>query len=132
MPSLFSKIIKGEIPAYKVFENEYVFAFLDIFPVKLGHTLVVPKIEVDYFVDVPEPYYSAVFQAAQKISPAIQRATGCKRIGTAVIGLEVPHFHYHLIPLTKVSDLNFTAKESPSQAALEEMQRKILGFLPES
>ena len=129
MPSIFTKIMKGEIPSYKVYEDEHVFAFLDIFPVKLGHTLVVPKVEIDYFVDVPEPHYSAVFIAAKKLAPAIQRATGCKRIGTAVIGLEVPHFHYHLIPLTKVSDLDFGAKESPKPEALAAMQKQILGYL---
>ena len=71
MPSIFTKIMKGEIPSYKVYEDEHVFAFLDIFPVKLGHTLVVPKVEIDYFVDVPEPHYSAVFIAAKKLAPAI-------------------------------------------------------------
>ena len=129
MPTIFTKIIRGELPSYKVFEDEHVIAFLDIFPVKLGHTLVVPKVEVDYFVDVPEPYYSAVFRSAQKIAPAIQKATGCRRVGTAVIGLEVPHFHYHLIPLAKIDDLNFAHKEAPSPEALAAMQKKIIGYL---
>lgn len=80
MATLFSKIIAGEIPSYKIYEDKYVFAFLDIFPAKPGHVLIVPKVEVDYFVDVPEPYYSAVFQAAKKISKAIQSATGCLRV----------------------------------------------------
>lgn len=129
MATIFTKILQGEIPSYKIYEDEYVFAFLDIFPVKLGHTLVVPKVEVDYFVNVPEPHYSAVFRAAQKIAPAIQKATGCKRVGTAVIGLEVPHFHYHLIPLDSVGDLSFAKKESPKPEALAAMQKKILGAL---
>jgi histidine triad (HIT) family protein len=80
MSSLFTKIINGEIPCFKIYEDEYTFAFLDILPVKAGHTLIVPKIEVDYFVDVPEPYYSAVFHTAKKITPAIQQATGCARV----------------------------------------------------
>jgi histidine triad (HIT) family protein len=75
MSSLFTKIINGEIPSFKIYEDEYTFAFLDIYPVQPGHTLIVPKIEVDYFADVPEPYYSAVFQVAKKIAPAIQQAT---------------------------------------------------------
>lgn len=129
MASLFTRIIKGEIPSYKIFEDEHVFAFLDIRPVHPGHTLVVPKVEVPYFIDVPEPFYSAVFQAAKNIAPAIQRATGAKRIGTAVIGLEVPHFHYHLIPIERVGDLNFGLAKEATQHDLSEMQKKILSYL---
>lgn len=129
MPSIFTKIINGEIPSYRIFEDEHTFALLDIFPVRLGHTLVVPKVEVNYFVDVPEPYYSAVFKTAKLIAPAIQKATGAVRIGTAVIGLEVPHFHYHLIPIRSIADFSFETKESPSQSLLSEMQKKILSHL---
>lgn len=85
MASIFTKIINGEIPSFKIYEDEYVFAFLDIYPVQPGHTLIVPKVEVDYFVDVPEPYYSAVFQAAKKIAPALQQATDCQRVCTTVV-----------------------------------------------
>ncbi len=99
MSTIFSKIIKGEIPSHKIYENEYVFAFLDIQPLEKGHTLIVPKIEVDKFNDVPEPYYSAVFVAAKKIANAIEKSLDAKRIVTKVIGTDVPHFHYHLMPL---------------------------------
>lgn len=85
MSTLFTKIIKGEIPSHKIYEDAYTYAFLDIYPVQPGHTLIVPKIEIDYFLDVPEPYYSAVFQTAKKITPAIQQATGCARISTTIL-----------------------------------------------
>ena len=85
MPTLFSQIIAGEIPSYRIYEDDYVYAFLDIVPQRLGHTMIVPKIEIDHFADVPEPYYSAIFQAAKKLSPAIQQATGCKRICTMFV-----------------------------------------------
>jgi histidine triad (HIT) family protein len=85
MPTLFTRIIVGEIPSFKIYEDEYVYAFLDIFPQRLGHTLIVPKIEIDHFADVPEPYYSAIFQAAKLLSPAIQQATGCNRVCTMFI-----------------------------------------------
>lgn len=118
--TIFSKIIAGEIPSYKVYEDDYVFAFLDIKPHTLGHTLIVPKIEVDNFVDVPEPYYSAVFQAAKTIGKALQSATNCVRVGAIIAGLDVPHFHYHLIPLHEITDLNVgKGHELPS----EEMKR---------
>lgn len=80
MSTIFSRIIAGEIPSCRIYEDEYTYAFLDIFPQRIGHTLIVPKIEVDHFSDVPEPYYSAIFQTAKKLSPAIQQATGCKRV----------------------------------------------------
>jgi histidine triad (HIT) family protein len=85
MPTLFSQIIAGEIPSYRIYEDEYVYAFLDIVPQRLGHTLIVPKIEIDHFADVPEPYYTAIFTAAKKLSPAIEQATGCKRVCTMFI-----------------------------------------------
>ena len=129
MASIFTKIIKGELPSFKIFENDLVLAFLNIRPVKPGHTLVVPKVEVDYFVDVPEPYYSEVFQIAKKISPAIQKASGAKRIATTAIGLEVPHFHYHLVPIDKIADLDFSLAKDTLQDELAEMQAKILKAL---
>jgi histidine triad (HIT) family protein len=129
MASIFTKIIRGEIPAFKIYENDHVISFLDIRPVRIGHALVVPKVEVDYFIDVPEPFYSAVFQAAKIIAPAIQRATNAKRIVTTAIGLEVPHFHYHLIPVDKMGDFDFSkAKEAPMEA-LGEIQKKIIAAL---
>jgi histidine triad (HIT) family protein len=129
MASIFSKIIKGELPSFKIFENDYVLAILNIRPVSPGHTLVIPKVEVDYFIDVPEPYYSEVFQVAKRITPAIQKATGVKRIATTVIGLEVPHFHYHLVPIDKMSDLDFANARDMSMDELAQIQKKILAAL---
>jgi histidine triad (HIT) family protein len=97
--SIFTRIINGQIPYHKIYEDDLVIAFLDINPVRLGHTLIVPKIQVDYFVDVPSPYYEAVFNLAQKLAPAIQKALGLGRIGLSVVGTEVPHFHLHLIEI---------------------------------
>jgi histidine triad (HIT) family protein len=125
MSSVFTKIINGEIPSYKVFENELVFAFLDIAPIRTGHTLIIPKVEVDYFVDVPEPYYSEVFKIAKILAPAIQKATDYERIGGLVEGLEVPHFHYHLIPLVE-GERFLKERLSPEKTELEEVQKKIL------
>ena len=129
MASLFTKIINGELPSYKVYEDDNVFCFLDIFPIHLGHTLIVPKKEVDYFVDLDEPHYSAVFQTAKKIAPALKSATDCVRVGTAVLGFEVPHFHYHLVPMWNLADLDFAKKVKVDPEQLEAMQQKILSAL---
>lgn len=129
MASIFTKIINGEIPSFKLYENDYVFSFLDIRPIRVGHALVIPKVEVDYFIDVPEPYYSEVFQAAKIIAPAIQKATGAKRIATMVVGIEVPHFHYHLVPIERIADLNFANASTAPSDALAEMQQKVLKYL---
>jgi len=129
MTTLFTKIINGEIPSFKIYEDEYVFAFLDIHPVQPGHTLIVPKVEVDYFVDVPEPYYSAVFQTAKKIAPALQQATGCARVATMILGYEVPHFHYHLIPSNSLSDVIFADKVAVTDDQLFSIHQKIISFL---
>ncbi len=129
MPTIFSKIIAWEIPSHKIYEDEYTFAFLDINPVQAGHTLIVPKIEVDYFADVPEPYYTAVFQAAKKIAPAIQKATWCKRISTTILGYEIPHFHYHLIPTNGIGDAQFDKKIVSNEQDLQAMQQSILSYL---
>lgn len=130
MSTLFSQIIKGEVPSYKIYEDEYVYAFLNIFPKNVGHTLIVPKIEVNHFADVPEPYYSAIFQAAKKLSSAIQNATGCKRICTLFVGYEVPHCHYHLVPTNSASDIHSSAQqEKVSDEELSHIQQKILSFL---
>ncbi len=126
MATIFSRIIAWEVPSYKIYEDEYTFAFLDIHPTALGHTLIVPKIEVDYFVDVPEPFYTAVFQVAKKLAPAIQRATGCKRISTLIAGFEVHHFHYHLIPTNSLAEIQSGKSSSASPQDLEMMQQKIL------
>ena len=106
MSSIFSLIIASEIPSFKIYEDEHTYAFLDIFPQTPGHTLIVPKVEVDHFVDVPEPYYSAIFQTAKKLAPAIKEATGCNRVCTTFLGYEVPHCHYHLIPTESEKDMD--------------------------
>src|SRR5690606_5826354 len=126
---LFTKIINGDIPSYKIFEDELTFAFLDINPIEPGHTLVIPKIEVDYFIDVPEPYYSAVFKNARIISAAIHQATGCKRVGTIIAGWDVPHFHYHLIPMHDYGALDFKRAKARNEAEMKEMQIKITDLL---
>lgn len=126
MPSLFTKIINGEIPCYKIAEDENYFAFLDINPLAKGHTLVVPKKETDYIFDIDDTQHAGLWNFAKKISHALEKAVPCKRIGVAVIGLEVPHAHIHLIPINKVSDMNFAMpKLQLSKAEFEETAKKI-------
>lgn len=108
MATIFSRIIAGEIPCYKVAENEKFFAFLDINPLVKGHTLVIPKQEVDYIFDLSDEDLAAMHVFAQKIARAIEKAFPCKKVGEAVIGLEVPHAHIHLIPIQKESDMLFS------------------------
>ncbi len=109
--TIFSKIIKGEIPSYKVAENDKFFAFLDISPIQKGHTLVIPKIEVDNFFDLPKEYLAEVFLFAQPIAKAIEASFDCNRCGFIVMGLEVPHAHLHLVPINSADDLNFTREK---------------------
>jgi histidine triad (HIT) family protein len=111
MPSIFSKIIAGEIPCHKVAENETCFAFMDISPLAVGHVLVVPKTEVDKYFDLSDSELSEINLFARKIAVAIEKVIPCKRVGVAVIGLEVPHAHIHLIPLNSVADINFERKK---------------------
>lgn len=128
--TIFSKIIAGEIPSYTIAENEKFFAFLDIFPLVKGHVLVIPKIEVDKFFDVPDEYLAEMLLFAKPIARAIEKAFRCNRCGLEVIGLEVPHAHLHLIPINSSDDLNFTRsklKLSPEQ--LKETQEKILAAM---
>jgi len=128
--TIFSKIIAGEIPAYKIAENDQFFAFLDIFPLREGHTLVVPKIEVDNIFDIPEDYLSNLLLFARPIAKAIEAAIPCNRCGLSVVGLEVPHAHLHLVPIDSADDLNFTRgklKVSPEQ--LKKAQEKIIRHL---
>ena len=108
MVSIFTRIINGEIPCYKIAEDEKCFAFLDISPLAKGHTLVVPKIETDYIFDIADDEHKYLWNYAKYVAHAVKAAIPCKRIGIAVIGLEVPHAHIHLIPLNKVSDMNFS------------------------
>ncbi len=128
--TIFSKIIAGEIPSYKIAENEKFFAFLDIFPLVKGHVLVVPKTEVDNMFDLPNEYLSELLVFARPIAKAIEKAFRCNRCGIEVVGLEVPHAHLHLIPINSANDLNFTkAKLKLSADQLKEAQEKILAFL---
>jgi histidine triad (HIT) family protein len=125
--TIFSKIIDGKIPCYKIEENEKFFAFLDINPLVEGHTLVIPKLEVDNFFDMPDDYLKEIFLFAKPIAKAIEKSFDCNRCGISVIGLEVPHAHMHLIPINTADDLNFTRKKlNPSQEELKTAQQKIL------
>lgn len=128
--TIFSKIIAGEIPSYKIAENDKCFAFLDIFPLVKGHTLVIPKIEVDNLFDLPKDYLSEMLVFAQPIAKAIERSFPCNRCGISVVGLEVPHAHIHLVPINSMDDLNFTRRKLKlSEAELKEAQEKILSHL---
>ena len=106
--SIFTKIIKGEIPCYKIAEDDHFIAFLDVFPIKKGHTLVVPKVQIDYLFDLDDSLLSDLMIFAKKVAQKMQRAISCERIGIAVIGLEVPHAHIHLVPLDTVGDIDFS------------------------
>ena len=106
--SIFTKIIKGEIPCYKIAEDDRFIAFLDVFPIKKGHTLVVPKVQIDYLFDLDDSLLSDLMIFAKKVSQKMQSAISCERIGIAVIGLEVPHAHIHLVPLDTVGDIDFS------------------------
>ncbi len=108
MASIFSKIVAGEIPCYKVAETEDFLAFLDVFPIRKGHTLVIPKKEVDYIFDLDDETYAGLHMFAKIVAKAVEKAIPCKRIGTAVIGLEVPHTHIHLVPINSVADIDFS------------------------
>ena len=105
--SIFTKIIKGEIPCYKIAEDDRFIAFLDVFPIKKGHTLVVPKVQIDYLFDLDDSLLSDLMLFAKKVAQKMERAISCERIGVAVIGLEVPHAHIHLVPLDTVGDIDF-------------------------
>jgi histidine triad (HIT) family protein len=126
MASIFTKIVNGEIPCYKVAENEQFLAFLDVFPLKKGHTLVVPKKEVDYVFDLDRETYSGLMTFSKQVAEAVKAAVPCKRISMQVIGLEVPHAHVHLIPITTMSDCDFTKdKLKFSKEEFEETARLI-------
>ena len=107
MASIFTRIVNGDIPSYKVAENENYYAFLDINPLATGHTLVIPKHEVDYIFDLESEEYAGLWKFAQKVAKAIDSAIPCKRVGVAVLGMEVPHAHIHLVPLQSEGDLDF-------------------------
>lgn len=126
MASIFTKIINGEIPCYKIAEDEHHLAFLDIMPIAKGHTLVIPKKEVDLIFDLEEEEYKNLWAFAQKVAKQIKNAIPCVRVGVAVVGLEVPHAHIHLVPLNEIKDLNFMnerLKFSPEE--YEEIRKNI-------
>ena len=126
MATIFSRIVAGEIPCHKVAEDEEFFAFLDINPVAKGHTLVIPKAEVDYLFDIDDPKLGRMMAFAKRVARAQEAAIPCKRIGLAVMGLEVPHAHIHLVPITKESDMYFGGKKlSLSQEELAEIAKQI-------
>jgi histidine triad (HIT) family protein len=125
MPSIFTRIVNGEIPCHKIAETEEFLAFLDVFPCAPGHTLVIPKQEVDYIFDLEDPIYAGLMQFSKKIAIAIEQAIPCKRIGVAVVGLEVPHAHVHLIPLNSMADMNFNNKLKMSPEELAEIAGRI-------
>lgn len=130
MASIFSKIINREIPAQIVAEDDRFIAFLDIMPLVLGHTLVVPKKEVDYIFDIEDGDLQAMQLFAKKVAAAVRQAVPCKRIGVAVIGLEVPHAHVHLVPMNSADDLNFTRpKLKPTADELKAVAEKIKKYL---
>lgn len=126
MSSIFSRIVAGEVPCHKIAENDKFLAFLDIQPLRRGHTLVIPKDEVDYIFDLPDPLLSDILVFARQVASQIEKAIPCERIGVSVIGLEVPHAHVHLIPIRSVSDMNFAQpKLELSQDELASIAQKI-------
>lgn len=128
--TIFSKIIAGEIPSYKIAENDKFFAFLDISPLREGHTLVIPRLEVDKFFALPDDYLAEMLLFAKPIALAIEQAFDCNRCGLSVIGLEVPHAHLHLVPIDSSDDLNFTRpKLRPTPGQLNIAREKIVKFL---
>ena len=130
MASIFTKIINGEIPCHKIAEDDKYFAFLDINPVKEGHTLVIPKQEVDYIYDLDDESLAGLNVFAKKVGAAVKSACPCNRIGITVIGLEVPHAHVHLIPIDKLNDMSFEKpKMNPTQEKLAEVAERIRSFI---
>ena len=127
MASIFSRIVAGEIPCYKIAENDKFFAFFDISPLVPGHTLVIPKKEEDYIFDISDEDLAEMIVFAKKIAVAIKKAILCKKVGVAVIGLEVPHAHIHLVPMQKEGDLDFRhEKMHPTEEQFKEWQKKIV------
>ncbi len=126
MPTIFSRIIAGEIPCHKIAENDQYLAFLDIQPLVEGHVLVIPKVEVDYLFNLDDEVLAGLMLFAKKIAPAIEKAVPCKRLGVTVIGLEVPHTHIHLLPINEVGDMNFSKRKlNPSSDDLAEVAARI-------
>jgi len=129
MASIFTKIIQGKIPSYKIYEDKNYYAFLDINPNALGHTLCIPKKEIDELFDLDDETYKGLMIFSKKIARALKKALDCKRIGLSVIGLEVPHVHVHLIPINKMDDMSFNSKIKLSDDELNDIMEKIKSYL---
>lgn len=129
MSSIFTKIVNGEIPCYKIAEDENYLAFLDVNPNAKGHTLCIPKQEINKIFDMEEEHYLGLMKFARKVAKALEKAVACKRIGVAVVGLEVPHVHVHLIPLQDMDDMRFQRKTSLTAEEFQELAQKIATYL---
>lgn len=130
MATIFTKIVKGEIPSYKIFEDEHFYAFLDINPMAKGHTLVIPKKEVDYLFDIDDEMLKEMIVLSKKIAKAIEKAIECNRVGVMVVGLEVPHAHIHLIPIQSEGDMNLSNKRVElSKEEFEKIANDIVRYL---
>lgn len=129
MASIFTKIIQGEIPCYKIAEDEHCFAFLDINPNAIGHTLCIPKQEVDKLFDLPKERYHELLEFARKIAIALEKAISCERVGMAVVGLEVHHAHIHLIPISQMSEMTFQEKVALTPEEFQEVADKVKAYL---
>ena len=129
MASIFTKIISGEIPSYKIYEDENYLAFLDINPNALGHTLCIPKKEIDQIFDLDDQTLTGLMIFSKKVARAIKKAVVCKRVGVGVIGLEVPHVHVHLIPINKMDDMSFESKVKLTENEFIEIMKKIKSFI---
>ncbi len=129
MASIFTKIIQGEIPCYKIAEDEHCFAFLDINPNAIGHTLCIPKQEVDKLFDLPKERYHELLEFARKIAIALEKAVPCERVGMAVVGLEVHHAHIHLIPISQMSEMTFQEKVKLTPEEFQEVADKVKAYL---
>lgn len=128
--TIFSKIIAGEIPSYKIAEDDYFYAFLDIAPLVKGHVLVIPKVEVDKVFDLDDTYLSRMLVFAKPIARALEKTMNCKRCGLSVVGLEVPHAHLHLLPINEMDDTNFTrGKLQLAETEMQEIQQTIISAL---
>lgn len=129
MSSIFTKIVNGEIPCYKIAEDDNFLAFLDVNPNAKGHTLCIPKKEINKIFDMDDDLYLGLMQFSKKVAIALEKAVPCKRVGMAVVGLEVPHAHVHLIPLNEMDEMRFQNKVSLSKEEFEELAKRIQGFL---
>jgi histidine triad (HIT) family protein len=125
MPTLFARIVRGEIPCHKIAETERALAFLDVMPVREGHTLVIPKDPIDDIFDVPDDLLGDLMVLAKQVSRGIRQVVPCRKVGVAVVGLEVPHAHIHLIPIDGIGDMNFLDKQNPGPEALAATAARI-------